>query len=172
MSSLSPVFSGSVELLCSLMLSLRPVTVDARYIFSCGVGWRTLQPWASHKPSFCHQKQKKWRVGGGDSPPCAYLDLTHSVRDLCTTPRTERAAPSIAEAVLESINSQTCAAAQGAFGDGLPDRRRTVRSSAGQSRGSVINFKVIHGCPRPTVPAGRTVIAANPSAPYDLRYFL
>ena len=23
-------------------------------------------------------------------------------------------------------------------------------------------FKVIHGCPRPTVPAGRTVIAANP----------
>ena len=67
---------------------VRPVTVDARYIFSCGVGWRTLQPWASHKPSFCHQKQKKWRVGGGDSPPCAYLDLTHSVRDLCTTPRT------------------------------------------------------------------------------------
>ena len=24
------------------------------------------------------------------------------------------------------------------------------------------DLKVIHGCPRPTVPAGRTVIAANP----------
>ena len=29
---------------------------------------------------------------------------------------------------------------------------------------TAVHLKVIHGCPRPTVPAGRTVIAANPSS--------
>ena len=48
------------------------------------------------------------------------------------------------------------------------------REESGESQFLGSLFVVVHGCPRPTVSAGRTVIAANPvwSAPYDLGYFL
>ena len=50
-------------------------------------------------------------------------------------------------------------------------RRRASRSGPGRAvrgrktkrrRRSDSTFKIVHGCPRPTVSAGRTVTAANP----------
>ena len=53
------------------------------------------------------------------------------------------------------------------------ERNRTEERSYTRYLYRLLTLKVIHGCPRPTVPAGRRVIAANPlwSAPYDLGYF-